>query len=69
MNNPANAVEFDNVSFLFGTKPGTGLPLMDGRQDRPHAEIRGSKKPARFSSGCNKTASPTVKPGRDSLLL
>jgi glycine betaine/proline transport system ATP-binding protein len=33
-----NAVEFDNVSIVFGNKPETALPLMDEGQERP--EIR-----------------------------
>jgi len=33
-----NAVEFDNVSIVFGTKPETALPLMDEGLERP--EIR-----------------------------
>ena len=33
-----NAVEFDNVSIVFGDKPGSALPLMDEGQER--AEIR-----------------------------
>ena len=33
-----NAVEFDNVSIVFGNKPGTALPLMDQGLERP--EIR-----------------------------
>lgn len=35
-----NAVEFDNVSIVFGDKPETALPLMDAGQER--AEIRGA---------------------------
>ncbi|MDX8347600.1 choline ABC transporter ATP-binding protein [Cognatiyoonia sp. IB215446] len=33
-----NAVEFDNVSIVFGSRPQTALPLMDEGQERP--EIR-----------------------------
>ncbi len=33
-----NAVEFDNVSIVFGSKPATALPLMDDGRERP--EIR-----------------------------
>ncbi len=34
----SNAVEFDNVSIVFGEKPGLALPLMDAGQDRPEIE-------------------------------
>ena len=38
MTNPANAVEFDNVSIVFGPKPAKALPLMDAGQDRAEIE-------------------------------
>jgi glycine betaine/proline transport system ATP-binding protein len=38
MMNPANAVEFDNVSIVFGQKPEKALPLMDAGQDRAEIE-------------------------------
>ncbi|AXI47162.1 choline ABC transporter ATP-binding protein [Sulfitobacter sp. SK012] len=33
-----NAVEFDNVSIVFGDKPNVALPLMDAGQDRPEIQ-------------------------------
>ena len=38
MTNPANAVEFDNVSIVFGPKPAKALPLMDAGQARAEIE-------------------------------
>ena len=37
-NTPQNAVEFDNVSIVFGEKPGQALPLMDAGKDRAEIE-------------------------------
>ncbi len=34
-----NAVEFDNVSIIFGENPGRALPLMDKGQDRAEIEV------------------------------
>jgi glycine betaine/proline transport system ATP-binding protein len=36
---PQNAVEFDNVSIVFGDKPEQALPLMDAGQDRAEIEV------------------------------
>ncbi|KZY05946.1 MULTISPECIES: choline ABC transporter ATP-binding protein [unclassified Sulfitobacter] len=33
-----NAVEFDNVSIVFGDKPAKALPLMDAGEDRPEIQ-------------------------------
>ncbi|MEL6681572.1 MAG: choline ABC transporter ATP-binding protein, partial [Pseudomonadota bacterium] len=33
-----NAVEFDNVSIVFGDRPDTALPLMDEGKDRAEVE-------------------------------
>lgn len=33
-----NAVEFDNVSIVFGDRPQTALPLMDAGQERPEIQ-------------------------------
>lgn len=37
--NPVNAVEFDNVSIVFGEAPQKALPLMDKGQDRAEIEV------------------------------
>jgi glycine betaine/proline transport system ATP-binding protein len=37
-NTPQNAVEFDNVSIVFGEKPAQALPLMDAGKDRSEIE-------------------------------
>ena len=34
----SNAVEFDNVSIVFGDKPAKALPLMDAGEDRPEIQ-------------------------------
>jgi glycine betaine/proline transport system ATP-binding protein len=36
---PQNAVEFDNVSIVFGDRPEKALPLMDAGQDRAEIEV------------------------------
>ncbi len=36
---PQNAVEFDNVSIVFGDKPERALPLMDAGKDRAEIEV------------------------------
>ena len=41
--NPANAVEFDNVSIVFGQKPEKALSLMDAGQDRAEIERLGTQ--------------------------
>ena len=35
---PQNAVEFDNVSIVFGDRPDVALPLMDAGQSRPEIQ-------------------------------
>jgi len=37
-NTPQNAVEFDNVSIVFGDRPDVALPLMDAGQSRPEIQ-------------------------------
>ncbi len=39
MKSPKNAVEFDNVSIVFGEAPEKALPLMDKGQDRAEIEV------------------------------
>lgn len=36
---PKNAVEFDNVSIVFGDRPETALPLMDSGRSRPEIQL------------------------------
>jgi glycine betaine/proline transport system ATP-binding protein len=39
MKSSKNAVEFDNVSIVFGAAPEKALPLMDKGQDRAEIEV------------------------------